>query len=94
MYGIIANCNYSDDNGNADNLAISCAAKAVECGWTDDADLVAALDTLEETLAEYADNPHIHAVNACRAAERAVLKAWTDDVQAEIEAVKTACYRD
>jgi hypothetical protein len=66
MYGIISNCNFDA----ADEVTL--ARKAVASRRLTDADLVSALDTLEETLEEYADSPYAHAAEACRAAETAV----------------------
>lgn len=69
-YGIIANCNFDAKD------EITLARKAVEQGKLTDADLIEALDSLEETLEEYADNGYAHAVEACRKAEAAVRTAY------------------
>jgi len=87
-YGIIANCNYETGD------PVLAATRAVESGLTDDADLVAALDALEETLGEYACNEYAHAKESCRKAERAVLAAWTTEVQASVDEARFARRRD
>ena len=51
-YPIIANCNYE----SADDTTIHQIRLAVESGLTNDADLVEAMDHLEETLSEHADD--------------------------------------
>ena len=86
-YPIIANCNF--ERGSE----IDSARRAVEAGLTADEALVAALDGLEETLYEYADSylAH-HAVSACRSAERAVLRAWTSAIEAEVEEARERRY--
>jgi hypothetical protein len=79
-YGIIHNCNYE----STDPILRAC--KAVEAGHTGDLSLVAALDNLEDVLSEYAESQYVAGREACRRAERQVLDAWTDEVQAEVDA--------
>lgn len=69
-YATIANCNFEAKD------EITLARKAVEQSKLTDADLIDALDALEETLEKYADNGYAHAVEACRKAEAAVRKAY------------------
>lgn len=90
-YPIIANCNFEsrdDDEGRA----IHEARKAAESGLTEDADLIEALESLEETLAEHAESGSEVSVKACEAAEAAVVAAWTDEVQAAADRVRESRY--
>lgn len=90
-YGIIANCNF-ENRDDAAGKAIHAARKAVESRLTTDAELVAALDSLEETLAEHAESGDVNSVEACREAEAAVVAAYTLEVRAEIESTREARY--
>jgi hypothetical protein len=92
-YLMIPNCNFEsrdDDTGRA----IHQARQAVESGLTDDASLVAALDALEETLRNHADDGCMDAVEACRDAEQAVAAAWTPATQDAVEEARVARYVD
>lgn len=89
-YPIIANCNYE----SADDTTIHQIRKAVDNGLTDDADLLVALSALEETLSEHAESDSLASTRACKAAERDVLAAWSDDVQAAVNAEQIARYQD
>lgn len=92
-YPIVANCNFEsrdDERGRT----VHAARKAVEAGLTDDADLIAALDGLEDTLAEYAETDNTIATEACRGAERAVADAWTAGVREAVEAARIARFID
>lgn len=89
-YPIIANCNYE----SADDTTIHEIRKALDSDLTDNADLIAAMDALEETLSQYAEDDGQIAVTACRDAETAVLAAWTPEVADEVRANRIANYRD
>lgn len=84
IFPIIANCNF-ESRDDARGKAIHAARKAAEAGLTDDAALLDALQSLEETLGEYAEKGDRQSIQECRAAESQVLRCWTDWVQAEIE---------
>lgn len=88
IYGIIHNCDYESSD------PIMQACDAVEAGLTDDADLVAALDALEEKLGEHAGDGYAYAIGACRYAEGEVLAAWTEDVRAAVEVERESRYID
>jgi hypothetical protein len=90
-YPIIANCNFEtrdDERGRA----IHAARKAAEAGLTTDADLLAALDALEETLTEHAESQYADGMEACRVAERGVESAWTPAVQHAAEEARQDRY--
>lgn len=92
-YAIMANCNF-ESRDDACGKAIHAARKALESGLTDDAALTEAMDRLEETLGDFADESDVESVNKCRGAERAVEDAWTDEVQTSVEEARTARYVD
>lgn len=88
-YPIIANCNFEsrdDDTGRW----VYAAAKAAKQGLVSD-DLLDALDALEETLTEYADDSHVAACTACRAAEERVADLYVEESDS-IEAKRIARY--
>lgn len=92
-YPIMANCNFEsrdDDQGKA----VHAARVAVEAGFTSHGVLVDALDALETTLAEYADQGDPVSVDICEAAEMAVVNAWTEEVQSDIADARQAEYRN
>lgn len=89
-YPIIANCNYE----SAEDTTINTIRKAIESGLTDDADLLAAMQCLETTLAECAEQSDELSVRACREAEETVIEAWTDEVRDAVEATRISRYRD
>jgi len=88
-YPIIANCNYE----SADDTTIHTIRKAVDAGLTENANLIEALDSLEETLTEHAESDSEVSVKACHNAEAAVLAAWTDEIIDAVEAARIAGYR-
>lgn len=75
MYRIIRNCNFESRDDEI-GQAIHAARKAVEAQRTDDAELIDALDMLEETLAEHAESQHEAGMTACREAESQVSIEW------------------
>lgn len=85
MYPIIKNCNFERDD------EILKAVKAVEKGWTQDDDLISALDSLEETLTEHADSEYVNSVNACREAESRVRERY-EQIAAEVDASRESSW--
>lgn len=86
-YPIIRNCNFESDD------AISLAVSAARGGMTKDPTLINALDALESTLIELADNGDVESVDTCRSAESVVRSAYAD-VAAEIDEARQARYID
>ena len=80
QYPIIANCNYE----SAEDTTIHEIRLAVDAGLTDDPMLLDALDALEATLTEDACEENPYAVGRCNEAERDVLDAWTETIQATV----------
>lgn len=64
---------------------IMAAVKAVEKNWTDDSDLVGAVNDLEDTLDEYVEKGDVASCRACKEAEQAVLDAYTPIIEAAAE---------
>lgn len=91
-YQIIANCNYESADG--DTRAIHEIRRAVDLGLTYDEALYDALDELERVLEKWADSEAAHEIDKCYEAERAVLAAWTEEVQEEVRAARLALRRD
>lgn len=87
-YPIISNCNFSDREPGERGWEVNKARKAIEAGLTRNEELLDAMDALEETLGEYAEDESEHAIRACRDAEDAVSAAWTDEVQEEVDAAR------
>lgn len=74
-YPIIGNCNYESSASPKAEIILA-ATGAVEGSLTNNSDLVAALDALEETLAEDSESDNVLAINRCRAAESDVVSAY------------------
>lgn len=74
-YPIISNCNF-ESRDDARGKAIHAARLALEAGLSADSDLLDAMDSLEDTLAEHAESSDVDSVDACRAAEREVERAY------------------
>ena len=75
MYPITANCNF-ESRGDAAGQAIHNACKAVESGRVTSADLIEAMEFLEETLTDHADSGSTVSVELCAKAEAAVVAAY------------------
>jgi hypothetical protein len=89
-YPIIANCNYE----SSEDTAIHEIRIAIDRVLTTDQDLLDAMEALENTLSEYACDESVDAKEACADAERDVLAAWTDEIQAEVESERKSRYVD
>lgn len=75
MYPITANCNF-ESRDDAEGKAIHAARKAVEAGRIKDANLIEAMDALEETLTDHADSGSRESVELCAKAEARVVAAY------------------
>lgn len=75
-YPIIRNCNYETSDRPCASIILS-AVSDVERNKTKDTDLIAALDSLEETLTEHSESDLVHAIEACRDAEKDVVAAYS-----------------
>lgn len=92
-FPIIANCNF-ESRDDEQGKAIYKAWKAAEAGLTDNEALFDALDELDTVLAEHADSDNVLSIEACREAEEAVVKAWTEEIQEEVESARQSRCRD
>ena len=68
-YSIIRNCNYETDS------TVNKARLAVDAGLGNN-DLTEALESLETTLSEHAEDDSEYGTKACAAAESEVEQAW------------------
>jgi len=76
-YPYIDNCNYESRNDDT-GRAIRNAVKLAQTGHINNEAALDALAQLEATLFDYADDGHADAVQACEAAERAVVLAFDE----------------